>query len=219
MGAQVRGTQRLPARARDSHERGSGGSRGPEGARPQWGRGEVQLHLGAAVCASQCPGHRATALALSERGLQRGPGRGPGGARWGGCQVPLRGRPGAAEGAVERGVPGVGAPPPQRPTVRLLVGPRHLQAASRAMIPTLRRVLHRRQYPQRYVQLARLLANHALNRAALLVKQQDDFPALVRHAAIRVPYYSIGRRRLLRACRDSFCTSFHEHHLESGPVH
>ncbi|KAF0101958.1 MAG: phenylacetate-CoA ligase [bacterium] len=58
------------------------------------------------------------------------------------------------------------------------------------MIPTLRRWLHRRQYPQCYAQLDRLLANQALDRAALLVKQQDDFAALVRHAATRVPYYT-----------------------------
>lgn len=58
------------------------------------------------------------------------------------------------------------------------------------MIPALRRWLHRRQYPQRYAQLDRLLAHQALDRAALLEKQQMDFAALVRHAATRVPYYT-----------------------------
>jgi len=64
------------------------------------------------------------------------------------------------------------------------------------MIPTLRRWLHRRQYPQRYAQLDRLLANQALDRAALRVKQQDDFAALVRHAATHVPYYTARLRDL-----------------------
>ncbi len=58
------------------------------------------------------------------------------------------------------------------------------------MIPALRRWLHRRQYPQRYDQLDRLLAHQALDRAALLEKQRMDFATLVRHAAANVPYYT-----------------------------
>ncbi len=58
------------------------------------------------------------------------------------------------------------------------------------MIPTLRRWLHRRQYPQRYAQLDRLLANQALDRATLLEQQQSDFAAIVRHAATHVPFYT-----------------------------
>ncbi len=58
------------------------------------------------------------------------------------------------------------------------------------MIPSLRRWLHRRQYPQRHAQLDRLLANQTLDRAALLEMQRRDFAALVRHAAASVPYYT-----------------------------
>ncbi len=58
------------------------------------------------------------------------------------------------------------------------------------MIPTLRRWLHRHQYPQRYAQLDRLLANQALDRATLLEQQQSDFAAIVRHAATHVPFYT-----------------------------
>ncbi len=58
------------------------------------------------------------------------------------------------------------------------------------MIPSLRRWLHRRQYPQRYAQLDRLLANQTLDRATLLEQQQSDFAAIVRHAATHVPYYT-----------------------------
>jgi phenylacetate-CoA ligase len=58
------------------------------------------------------------------------------------------------------------------------------------MIPALRRWLHRHRYPQRYAHLDRLLAHQALDRAALLEKQQGDFAAIVRHAAAHVPYYT-----------------------------
>ena len=58
------------------------------------------------------------------------------------------------------------------------------------MIPALRRWLHRRQYPQRYAQLDRLLAHQAMDRTALLEMQRQDFAALVRHAAAHVPYYT-----------------------------
>jgi len=58
------------------------------------------------------------------------------------------------------------------------------------MIPALHRWLHRRRYPQRYAHLDRLLAHQALDRTALLEKQQRDFAAIVRHAAAHVPYYT-----------------------------
>ena len=50
--------------------------------------------------------------------------------------------------------------------------------------------LHRRQYPQRYAQLQRLLQNQSLGRAALLERQQRDFIGMARFAAAHIPYYA-----------------------------
>lgn len=50
--------------------------------------------------------------------------------------------------------------------------------------------LHRRRYPERYAQLDRLLRNQALSREQLLDLQQDEYAAMLAHAAAHVPYYA-----------------------------
>lgn len=54
----------------------------------------------------------------------------------------------------------------------------------------LRHWLHRLQRPARYAQLDVLLKNQALDRDALLQKQQQDFAAIVAHASANVPFYA-----------------------------
>lgn len=56
--------------------------------------------------------------------------------------------------------------------------------------------LHRRQRPQRYAFLERLLATQALDRTALLRKQHDDLAAMIRFAREHTAYYGESLRDL-----------------------
>lgn len=58
------------------------------------------------------------------------------------------------------------------------------------MTPFLRHGLHRLRYPERYAQLARLLARQSLSPEALEAHQGQALAAMVRHAAANVPYYA-----------------------------
>ncbi len=58
------------------------------------------------------------------------------------------------------------------------------------MIERLRHRLHRWLKPQRHALLAQLMRNQALTRAQLLHNQVHDLAALIRHAAVHVPYYA-----------------------------